>query len=56
MCQILRSVVSLPDAASLINIVPHVKVTLPTTKLFLLLLNNCFLATVMNYNVNVCVF
>ena len=40
------------------NIVPHVVVNPPppTIKLFLLLLQNCNFATVMNHNVNICVF
>ena len=47
-------VLSLPNAAALC-VVPRVVVT-PNTKLFLLLLHNCDFATVMNLNVNICVF
>lgn len=38
------------------NIFLHVVVILPIMKLFLLLLNNCSFATVMNHDENICVF
>jgi hypothetical protein len=45
-------VLNLPNAA-ISNTVPHVVVTPPTIKLFLLLLHNSNFATVRNRNVNI---
>ena len=45
-------VFNLPNDANY-NAIPHVVVTPPAIKLFLLLFYTCSFATVMNYNVNI---